>query len=62
MNLDIKKAYDSVVRADARQIMRSVGIGDDLINLWHMLNFEPRSDLAIGGRVIGSFINEKGIR
>lgn len=49
MNLDIKKAYDSVVRADARQIMRSVGIGDDLINLWHMLNFEPRSDLAVGG-------------
>ena len=34
MNLDIKKAYDSVIRADAREIMRKVGINDDLINLW----------------------------
>ena len=49
VNLDIKKAYDSVIRSDAREIMRQVGVGEDLINLWHMLNYEPRSDLAVGG-------------
>jgi len=49
VNLDIKKACDSVIRSDAREIMRKVGVGEDLINLWHMLNYEPRSDLAVGG-------------
>ena len=62
MNLDIKKVYDSVIRADAREIMRKVGISDDLINLWHMLNYKPRSDLAVGGKIVGSFINKRGIR
>lgn len=36
VNLDIKKAYDSVIRKDARDIMREAGVGENLINLWHM--------------------------
>ena len=33
VNLDIKKAYDSVIRKDARDIMREAGVGENLINL-----------------------------
>ena len=62
VNLDIKKAYDSVIRADVRSILEEIGCPAGTINLWHMLNHEPVTKLAVGGGIVGKFTNKRGIR
>ena len=62
VNLDIKKAYDSVIRADIRRILIDKGCEQNDISLWHMMNDNPESHISLNGRIIGNFINQKGIR
>jgi len=45
-----------------RDILHELKVGPLLINLWHALNYKPKTHLAVGGSIVGKFENERGIR
>lgn len=60
VNLDIKKAYDSVIRKDVRDILKDLNVEPELINLWHALNYKPNTKLTVGGSNRRRVRNERG--
>ena len=62
LDLDIAKAYDSVDRGFARELMDEYGVDKAILSVWEMLNDKPMTDLYFNNELIGSYEQQKGLR